>query len=320
MNHKEIRNLLVLTGVEALFITALSSCSGDKTAEVNPQKTSIPSPTPIVDIYKTSVPANILTPKKSEITPAVKTENFTDYAKLAPGVGINYLEYLISKYHTSDDDYQSEIVENEKIKEFKGVEPRIKDLDKGVEFWWMSRKYFGNSGAYITVGEAKIKSIKSTLLNVVPVTPADRENGIDWRGVVNIAFIDQYRMGILRNKKIPETVTYQYGVNRWLFGNITDPSKYRYLNLGEYPRPNIPFSSWEDNNLNINLIASKTHPGLIAAYPPITLTDNAYWGINQPPTMSPIKNSSAEIDFQGILYCPNCDEILAANEEIIVKK
>lgn len=129
-----------------------------------------------------------------------------------------------------------------------------------------------------TVGEAEIKNIKLGSLTVDRLTDADRANGIQWKGAVEIKFIDRYR--IVKPYFLRKEGPYEQ------FKDSGSESEWEKATL---PQPTHPFTPWEDANFNVLLALVNDqwffgHPGQIA-YPvtPYSVGGNSCHPSYQPP-------------------------------------
>lgn len=98
----------------------------------------------------------------------------------------------------------------------------------------------GFRGTTKVFGQGEIKNFQLKTANILPVTPADRANGIQWKGSTEMAFINRYR-----------------AVKPWFFtdyGAFKSGGRDSEWAKATIPEPTIPFTPWTDGKLTIPLL------------------------------------------------------------------
>lgn len=95
----------------------------------------------------------------------------------------------------------------------------------------------GFRGMTKVFGQGEIKNFKLKTANILPVTPADRANGIQWKGNIEIGLVYKYRA--VKPWFLAEHGAFKSGGrdNEWAKATI--------------PAPTIPFTPWIDGKLTI---------------------------------------------------------------------
>ncbi len=109
-----------------------------------------------------------------------------------------------------------------------------------IETTWVYSVEQGSKKFTKNFGQAEIKNIKLNTLSTIPVNDADKANGIQWKGNIQITFIDRYRI-----------------VKPWFnwaiayFSEYGNEEEWEKANL---PKPTIPFTQWENGTIQIPIL------------------------------------------------------------------
>lgn len=174
-------------------------------------------------------------------------EQFTPMEKQANAATLNWLLTKLSasqKYTAFGQDVgsiTSQITNNKNSFPLNSIANGTtvpKDSDLLTTSWTYTEHAYDN---YVkkTLGEAEIKNFRFTGNGILTVSAADKANGIQWKGIATLGYIERHKIRKLN-----------FGNKNSSDSNASESAWTKAI----IPPSNVPFSEWKDSGLMLNLI------------------------------------------------------------------